>query len=88
MIFDWLMPGFSEGFVRRLIQLVMVGVLAGIGVQRALGQSESAGQTLTAATATGGTITGTVKAGNVPLPGVAVTATNTLTGKNMPRLRM
>lgn len=29
----------------------------------------------------GGTITGTVKAGPVPLPGVSVTATNTLTGK-------
>ncbi len=33
------------------------------------------------AEATGGTITGAVKAGAVPLPGVAVTATNTLTGK-------
>src|ERR1700755_1979192 len=29
----------------------------------------------------GGTISGTVKAGAVPLPGVAVTASNTLTGK-------
>jgi trimeric autotransporter adhesin len=29
----------------------------------------------------GGAIRGTVKAGNVPLPGVSVTATNTLTGK-------
>lgn len=29
----------------------------------------------------GGTIHGTVKAGTIPLPGVAVTATNTLTGK-------
>src|ERR1035441_10108463 len=29
----------------------------------------------------GGNIKGTVKAGTVPLPGVAVTATNTLTGK-------
>jgi hypothetical protein len=29
----------------------------------------------------GGTIKGTVKAGTIPLPGVAVTATNTLTGK-------
>ena len=34
-----------------------------------------------AATAQGGTISGTVKSGPVPLPGVAVTATNTLTGK-------
>src|ERR1700733_12839072 len=31
--------------------------------------------------ASGGTITGTVKAGAVPLPGVGGTATNTLTGK-------
>jgi hypothetical protein len=29
----------------------------------------------------GGTIRGTVKAGTIPLPGVAITATNTLTGK-------
>ncbi len=34
-----------------------------------------------AVAASGGTIRGTVKAGTVPLPGVAVTATNTLTGK-------
>ncbi len=33
------------------------------------------------AAANAGTIHGTVKAGNVPLPGVAITATNTLTGK-------
>ena len=40
--------------------------------------------TPTAATPTttaGGTIHGSVKAGSVPLPGVAITATNTLTGK-------
>src|SRR5271165_6397789 len=29
----------------------------------------------------GGAIHGSIKAGNVPLPGVSVTATNTLTGK-------
>jgi hypothetical protein len=29
----------------------------------------------------GGTLHGTIKSGNIPLPGVAVTATNTLTGK-------
>src|SRR5438309_3214386 len=34
-----------------------------------------------AAETSGGTISGTVKAGAVPLPGVGVTATNTLTGK-------
>ncbi len=32
-------------------------------------------------TTSGGTIRGTVKAGTVPLPGVAITATNTLTGR-------
>jgi trimeric autotransporter adhesin len=36
---------------------------------------------LAAVDASGGTITGTVKAGTVPLPGVTVTASNTLTGK-------
>jgi hypothetical protein len=34
-----------------------------------------------AATADGGTIHGTVKAGPIPLPGVAITATSTVTGK-------
>ena len=38
-------------------------------------------QTPTAAATLGGTIHGTAKAGTVPLPGVAITATNTLTGK-------
>jgi hypothetical protein len=32
-------------------------------------------------TVAGGTIHGSIKAGNVPLPGVSITATNTLTGK-------
>ena len=41
----------------------------------------SAGQPTSAVTSSGGTIRGTVKAGVVPLPGVAITATNTLTGK-------
>ena len=45
-------------------------------------QSAPAADSLPSATvAAGGTIKGTVKAGNVPLPGVSVTATNTLTGK-------
>src|SRR5579871_2259477 len=35
----------------------------------------------TATTPAGGTIKGMVKAGNIPLPGVGITATNTLTGK-------
>ncbi len=41
----------------------------------------TAGQAPAATTTGGGSIHGTVKAGNVPLPGVAITATNTLTGK-------
>ncbi len=57
------------------------------------GQAASAGQSTPQATAptaaattvavapSGGTITGIVKAGTIPLPGVGVTATNTLTGK-------
>jgi len=60
-------------------------------VGTSLGQAAPGAQTITAAQTTaapvpaieasGGTITGTVKAGAVSLPGVAVTATNTLTGK-------
>jgi trimeric autotransporter adhesin len=52
------------------------------------GQAAPAGQPAAQAAAapaaveaSGGTITGTVKSGAVPLPGVGVTATNTLTGK-------
>jgi hypothetical protein len=64
-------------------------LLAG-AVGCALGQAESAGaaapvtaavQASGPAAAVGGVIRGTVKAGTVPLPGVSVTATNTLTGK-------
>ncbi len=56
-------------------------------VGNARGQTSPSGATVTPAQpaavteASGGTITGTVKAGAVPLPGVAVTASNTLTGK-------
>ncbi len=35
----------------------------------------------TPAATTGGLVHGTVKAGNIPLPGVSVVATNTLTGQ-------
>src|SRR5580692_7666929 len=34
-------------------------------------------------TTAGGTLHGVIKSGNIPLPGVAVTATNTLTGKRV-----
>ena len=33
------------------------------------------------ASATGGKLHGVIKSGNIPLPGVTITATNTLTGK-------
>jgi hypothetical protein len=45
------------------------------------GMAQDAAPAPAAQTTAGGTIHGTVKAGTVPLPGVAVTATNTLTGK-------
>src|SRR5947209_8703076 len=44
-----------------------------------IGQPQPA--VIASATPQGGTIKGTVKAGTTPLPGVAVTATNSLTGK-------
>ncbi|MEO6909529.1 MAG: carboxypeptidase-like regulatory domain-containing protein, partial [Edaphobacter sp.] len=71
--------------MRKLIRWTALGavLLAGAGLS-AMGQTDSAVQapaTVQAAPSGGGTIKGTVKAGTVPLPGVAVTATNTLTGK-------
>jgi hypothetical protein len=76
--------------VRRLIRLIVIVVVVFCWTEarNVLGQSEPAAvpptvpaATVAASAATGGTIRGTVKAGAVPLPGVAVTATNTLTGK-------
>ncbi len=74
--------------MRRLIAFMALGLVvsAGTGVRYGWGQSAAQEQAaappqsaLTAAA--GGTIKGTVKAGSVPLPGVGITATNTLTGK-------
>lgn len=79
--------------MRRLIASMALGLVvsAGTGVRYGWGQSVAQEQTpaasaptpaqSTATVAAGGTIKGTVKAGNVPLPGVGITATNTLTGK-------
>jgi len=56
----------------------------GLGAAKGWGQSTDAVPAPSAAAQTqsgGGTIKGAVKAGAVPLPGVAITATNTLTGK-------
>jgi hypothetical protein len=74
---------YGEVRVRRSVMEAMAGFIL---VASAWGQappvSPSAIQTTaTANEVSGGTITGSVKAGAVPLPGVAVTATNTLTGK-------
>ena len=66
---------------------VALGALAGqawgqaVAAPTAPAEQTQAAPVVTAAPAVGGTIRGTVKAGNVPLPGVAITATNTLTGK-------
>jgi hypothetical protein len=72
------------------MSLMMTGTLwgqaASAGQASPTGQTpvppSAAAQTAPAPSdASGGTISGTVKAGAVPLPGVGVTATNTLTGK-------
>jgi trimeric autotransporter adhesin len=79
--------------VQRLIVSMALGlVVSATCTQYGWGQSAAQEQapvaapalaqsTTATAPATGGTIRGTVKAGNVPLPGVGITATNTLTGK-------
>jgi hypothetical protein len=70
--------------------LLLAFIGEGLAGGWALGQAAPAaepGQTAPSAPAPapaeaqGGTISGTVKSGAIPLPGVAVTATNTLTGK-------
>ena len=68
--------------MQRWIRGTVLGVVvsAGAGVC-AWGQAPAAAVTAQSDAAAGGTIRGTVKAGAVPLPGVGVTATNTLTGK-------
>ena len=58
-----------------------------LGPVAAVGQAASSPTVSTPATGVsasstaGGTLHGAIKSGNIPLPGVAVTATNTLTGK-------
>ena len=60
-----------------------VFVAGGICLGTLKGQAQDAQPAAVTAQAApnGGTLKGTVKAGAVPLPGVAITATNTLTGK-------
>ncbi len=43
--------------------------------------SNAVSQSAAPATVAGGSVHGTVKAGNIPLPGVSIVATNTLTGQ-------
>jgi hypothetical protein len=65
------------------MSLVMSGTLLGQTAPAGLPVAPTTVQAAAAPVveASGGTITGTVKAGAVPLPGVGITATNTLTGK-------
>jgi trimeric autotransporter adhesin len=57
-------------------------VVPGTGAGQASGSvTGSVAGSVVGSAQTGGVIQGTVKSGNVPLPGVAVTATNTLTGQ-------
>jgi trimeric autotransporter adhesin len=71
--------------VQRLIRITVLGAAVCVGSSVSLlAQTEQAPAPVVTAQSTaaaGGTIKGTVKAGAVPLPGVSVTATNTLTGK-------
>jgi hypothetical protein len=66
--------------VAALLCAIGVGAQGQDGVGSA-GQDAGKATAVTPAAPAGGVIRGTVKAGAVPLPGVAVTATNTLTGK-------
>ena len=73
------------GIRRRLVRTFLLAALpaAVLRAQDAAPPAAPANQAAVTATPVnaGGTIRGTVKAGTVPLPGVAITATNTLTGK-------
>src|SRR5579863_7134115 len=68
--------------MRRLSLLVCLlgGLLAPAGAQSAPAAPAANPKPASSGSA-GGLVHGTVKAGNVPLPGVSVVATNTLTGQ-------
>lgn len=63
------------------IALVSMALLTPAMGQEAAPAPSQTPTTTATAEVQGGTIRGTVKAGTTPLPGVAITATNTLTGK-------
>ena len=75
------LDGLSEVRVRRLIRGTVLGLAVCVGTGVRLWAQTEQGPAAVVTAAAGGTIKGTVKAGAVPLPGVGVTATNTLTGK-------
>src|SRR5437660_1026714 len=64
----------------RSIKLVSFVLLAW-GTSLLCGQAGPSQAAPAAQVAAGGEISGTVKAGNTPLPGVSISATNTLTGQ-------
>lgn len=66
--------------MKRTFRTAIFSVLV-VGIPFGYAQSSSTTQPAAATTASGGTIRGTVKAGASPLPGVSITAVNTLTGK-------
>src|SRR5947209_13323750 len=74
------MRGFRSRLVCTLCLLVP-GIMPGQEPAPAPSPSAPATQPSAPASAPFGVITGTVKSGNTPLPGVTVTASNTLTGK-------
>jgi hypothetical protein len=69
------------GQISRLAALALLAVTAQFAGAQTSAPDMPAPTSAVAAVAQGGTISGSVKSGTVPLPGVAVTATNTLTGK-------
>ncbi len=69
-----------ERVLQKAMLCVMAFGLAGAGEAQDVNGAQAPAAS-TAQVASGGTIRGTVKSGAVPLPGVAMTATNTLTGK-------
>ena len=70
---------------RNAIRWAVVAGIFVVGGLAALAQSPAASepspQNAAAPEAVGGKLHGVVKSGNIPLPGVTVTAQNTLTGK-------
>lgn len=83
MIWRFGLKDWNEVSVKRVFRTAMLCVLVSLGttVGRAQSANPAPDPPATTQATAGGTIKGTVKAGAVPLPGVAITATNTLTGK-------